>query len=75
MMSACNCSDCYFINHNQKKVCFNFESKKRIKGKVLKFIKENHQESDIIKYLNSLDLKLEIINKSKRYLTYNIIDK
>ena len=40
-----------------------------------KFIKENHQESDIIKYLNAYDLKLEIINKSKRYLTYNIIDK
>ena len=75
MMSAYNCSDCYFINHNQKKVCFNFKSKKRIKGKVLKFIKENHQESDIIKYLNAFDLKLEIINKSKRYLTYNIIDK
>lgn len=75
MMGAYNCNDCYFINHNQKKVCFNFESKKRIKGKVLKFIKENHQESDIIKYLNSLDLKLEVINKSKRYLTYRIIDK
>lgn len=75
MMGAYNYNDCYFINHNQKKVCFNFESKKRIKGKVLKFIKENHQESDIIKYLNSLNLKLETINKSKRYLTYRIIDK
>lgn len=75
MIGAYNCCDYYFINHNQKKVCFNFESKKRIKGKVIRFIKENHQGSDIIKYLNSLDLKLELINDSKRYLAYNIIDK
>lgn len=74
MIGAYNCCDYYFINHNQKKVCFNFESKKRIKGKVIRFIKENHG-SDLIEYLNSLDLKLELINDSKRYLVYNIIDK
>lgn len=78
MIGAYNCCDYYFINHNQKKVCFNFESKKRKKGKVkrkvIRFIKENHG-SDIIEYLNSLDLKLELINDSKRYIVYNVIDK
>lgn len=75
-MNAAYCNyDYYYINHSKKIICFNFESQKRVKTKTINFIKNNHQEADIIKFLKNYDLKLENINSSKKYLMYNIIDK
>ncbi len=74
MYSAYYNYDYSYINHSNKHVCFNFESKKRVKMKVINFIKNHHQESDIIKFLKDYDLKLEVINSSKKYLMYEIKD-
>lgn len=75
MIAAYNYNDYSYINHSNKIVCFNYNSKKRHKIKVINFIKNHHQESDIIKYLNELGLQLVNINKSNKYNMYEIIDK
>lgn len=75
MLSAYNNYDYYYINHSNKYVCFNFESNKRVKTKVLKFIKQNHEEVKIIKFLEQYNLILEKINVSKKYIMYKIADK
>lgn len=73
ILGAYNFCDYYFKNHNNKIVCYNFKSQKRVKTKVINFIKKNHHESDIIKFLKNYDLKLEKISTSKKYLMYEII--
>lgn len=67
-------NDYYFINHRQKKVTFSYKSYKRHKTKVLNYIKKHRQESDIIKYLNTLNLDIKKITTNK-YIHYYIIDK
>lgn len=74
MNSAMNCSDYAYVNHFGKRVCFHFEFSKRVKTKVKYFLKNEHQESQITKYLNELGLKLEKIATSNRYIHYNIIE-
>lgn len=68
-------SDYHYTNHYLKIVTFKFNSKKRVKTKVLDFIKNNHQESEIIKYLKQYDLELCKLVTSKKYNHYLIIDK
>lgn len=75
ILSAGACADYSYYNHSNKIVTFNFKSEKRIKTKVLNFIKKEHQESKINNYLSSLGLKLEKVLTSKKYIHYNIIDK
>lgn len=75
ILSAGACTDYSYYNHSNKIVTFNFRSKKRVKTKVLKFIKKEHQETKINEYLNNLGLKLEKVLISKKYVHYNIIDK
>lgn len=73
ILGVYNFYDYYFKNHNNKIVCYNFKSQKRVKTKVINFIKKNHHEGDIIKFLKNYDLKLEKISTSKKYLMYEII--
>lgn len=75
ILSAGACTDYSYYNHSNKVVTFNFNSNKRVKTKVLKFIKKEHQESKINEYLNTLGLKLEKVLTSKKYVHYNIIDR
>ena len=75
ILSAGACADYSYYNHSNKIVTFNFKSNKRVKTRVLKFIKKEHQESKINEYLNNLGLKLEKALTSKKYVHYNIIDK
>lgn len=75
ILSAGACADYIYYNHSNKIVTFNFNSNKRVKTKVLKFIKKEHQEVKINEYLNTLGLKLEKVLTSKKYIHYNIIDK
>lgn len=74
MIGARYFSDYYYVNHSRKCITFHFESKKRVKTKVLNFLKIEHQESKINEFLKQYDLKLEVFGKSKRYLHYKIID-
>lgn len=75
ILSARDCADYSYYNHSNKIVTFNFKSNKRVKTKVLKFIKNEHQETKVNEYLNTLDLRLEKVLVSKKYIHYNIIDK
>lgn len=75
ILSAGACADYSYYNHSNKIVTFNFKSNKRVKTKVLNFIKKEHQEGKINEYLNTLGLKLEKVLTSKKYVHYNIIDK
>lgn len=75
ILSAGACADYSYYNHSNRVVTFNFKSKRRVKTKVLKFIKNEHQEGKINEYLNTLGLKLEKVLTSKKYVHYNIIDK
>lgn len=75
ILSAGACADYSYYNHSNKIVTFNFKSNKRVKTKVLNFIKKEHQENKINNYLNTLGLKLEKVLISKKYVHYNIIDK
>lgn len=75
ILSAGACADYSYYNHSNKIVTFNFKSNKRVKTKVLQFIKKEHQETKINEYLNTLDLKLEKVLISKKYIHYNIVDK
>ena len=75
ILSAGACADYSYYNHSNKIVTFNFKSNKRVKTKVLKFIKKEHQEGKINEYLNTLGLKLEKVLTTKKYIHYNIIDK
>ena len=75
ILSAGACADYSYYNHSNKIVTFNFKSNKRVKTKVLNFIKKEHQEGKINEYLNTLGLKLEKVLISKKYVHYNIIDK
>lgn len=72
--SAFSCCDYGYVNHFGKRVCFHFKSKKRVKTKVIKFLKIEHQEANIIKYLKELGLKLDGSVPSRRYKHYDIID-
>lgn len=74
MNSAMSCSDYAYINHFGKRVCFHFKFSKRVKTKVKEFLKNEHQESQIMIYLNELGLKLEKNGKSNRYIHYNIVE-
>lgn len=71
---AFNCCDYGYINHLGKMVCFHLKSTKRVKTKVLNFLKVEHQESKINQFLNELGLKLEGSIPSRRYKHYDIID-
>lgn len=75
ILSAGACADYSYYNHSNRVVTFNFKSKRRVKTKVLNFIKNEHQEGKINEYLNTLGLKLEKVLTSKKYVHYNIIDK
>ena len=74
MIGAYNSYGYYYINHNNKYVCFMFNSEKRVKTKVLKFLKEERQEGKIKNYLKTHGLDLVLTHKSKKYLMYDIID-
>lgn len=74
MIGAKYLFDYFYINSRGRNVCFKYHSEKRVKTKVLNFIKKEHEESKILAYLKSLDLKLVCINDSKRYKSYYIID-
>lgn len=75
ILSAGACADYSYYNHSNKIITFNFKSEKRVKTRVLNFIKKEHQEGKINEYLNTLGLKLEKVLISKKYVHYNIIDK
>lgn len=76
MNAAMYAYDYFYRNHNGKYVCFNFESKRRIKTKVIEFLKYNHTcESKLNEYLaDKFDLKLEKIHTSRKYIMYDIVD-
>lgn len=74
MLGAYNSWDYYYFNHSGKIVCFNYDAKKRAKTTTLNFIKSHHEQGTIIKYLASLDLRLEEVNNSKKYAMYSIVD-
>lgn len=73
--SAMSCSDYAYYNHYNKRICFHFKFEKRVKTKVIKFLKENHEESKIIKFLETLNLKLVVIGDSNRYRQYEITEE
>lgn len=75
MMSAMNCNDYAYINHSGKRVCFKYDFKKRVRTKVTNFLKENHEEAKIIKFLNDLGLELINTSNSNRYKNYDIVEK
>lgn len=75
ILSAGACADYSYYNHSNKTVTFNFKSNKKVKTKVLKFIKKEHQENKINEYLDTLGLTLEKVLTSKKYIHYIIIDK
>ena len=68
--------DFFYRNHSGKYVCFSFESKRRIKTKVIEFLKYNHTcESKLSEYLaDKFDLKLEKTHTSRKYIMYDIVD-
>lgn len=68
--------DFFYRNHSGKYVCFSFESKRRIKTKVIEFLKYNHTcESKLNELLaDKFDLKLEKIHTSRKYIMYDIVD-
>lgn len=68
--------DYFYRNHSGKYVCFSFESKRRIKTKVIEFLKYNHTcEAKLSEYLASrFDLKLEKTHTSRKYIMYDIVD-
>lgn len=68
--------DFSYQNHSGKWVCFSFESKRRIKTKVIEFLKYNHTcEAKLSEYLaDKFDLKLEKTHTSRKYLMYDIVD-
>ena len=75
MMSAMSCNDYSYVNHLGKRVCFKYNFKKRVKTKVSDFLKQNHEEGKIIKFLNELELELINTANSNRYKHYEIIEK
>lgn len=74
MIKAIYNNDYYYVNHNNKKVCFIYKSNKRHKTKVINFIKNNKEESKINEFLKPLGLKLNKYAVSIRYKHYEIID-
>ena len=68
--------DFSYQNHSGKWVCFSFESKRRIKTKVIEFLKYNHTcEDKLSEYLaDKFDLKLEKTHTSRKYIMYDIVD-
>lgn len=71
---AFNYCDYGYVNHSGKMICFHYKSKKRVKTKVINFLKKEHQEANIIKFLKELELKLDNSVSSRRYKHYDIID-
>ena len=70
--------DYFYRNHSGKYVCFSFESKRRIKTKVIQYIKLNYKrfprsEFDIL-LADRFDLKLEKTHTSRKYIMYDIVD-
>lgn len=74
MLSAYKSSDIYYKNHNNKIITFNFNFKKRIKTKTSKFLKQNKQESDILKYCKDNNILIEKITSNK-YIHYFLKDE
>ena len=76
MNAAMYAYDYFYRNHSGKYVCFSFESKRRIKTKVIEFLKYNHTcESKLNEYLaDNFDLKLKTIHTSRKYIMYDIVD-
>lgn len=68
-----NCFYSYFREKRGAIVCFHYESKKRHKVKVLKFLKNNHDWSQIEKYLNTLGLTCEFDTEPTRNYCHNYI--
>lgn len=68
--------DFSYQNHSGKWVCFSFESTRRIKTKVIEFLKYNHTcEAKLSEYLaDKFDLKLEKTHTSRKYIMYDIVD-
>ena len=68
--------DFFYRNHSGKYVCFSFNSNRRIKTKVIEFLKYNHTcEAKLSEYLaDKFDLKLEKTHTSRKYLMYDIVD-
>lgn len=67
-------ADYVYLNNKGKRVCYHYESKKRVKGKVLDFIKNNKDIELINEFLKQFDLTLKI-NSTNRYSRRYIIDK
>ena len=74
MLSAYKSSDIYYKNHNNKTITFNFNFKKRIKTKTSNFLKQNKQESDILKYCKDNNISIEKITSNK-YIHYFLKDE
>lgn len=68
--------DFFYRNHSGKYVCFSFNSNRRIKTKVIEFLKYNHTcESRLNEYLaDKFDLKLKKTHTSRKYIMYDIVD-
>ena len=78
MNPAYGAHDYYYRNHSGKYVCFSFESKRRIKTKVIEYVKLNYKRLPINQFNNILedrfDLKLVLTHKSRKYIMYDIVD-
>ncbi len=76
MNAAMYAYDYFYRNHSGKYVCFSFESKRRIKTKVIEFLKYNHTcEAKLSEYLaDKFDLNLKKTHTSRKYIMYDIVD-
>lgn len=78
MNPAYGAHDFFYRNHSGKYVCFSYESKRRIKTKVIEFIKLNYKRLPHNQINNLLadkfDLKLEKTHTSRKYIMYDIVD-
>lgn len=74
MYSSKYCSDFFYRNHYGKFVCYQFNFKKRVKGKVRDFLKSHPCEEELQFYLKDLGLKLDSKSTSRNYIKYDIVD-
>lgn len=74
MYSSRYISDYFYRNHGGKFVCYQFNFKKRVKGKVRVFLKSHPSEGELQIFLKEVGLKIGNRYSSNKYLKYDIVD-
>lgn len=71
---ASSFSDLSYKIHNGKIVVINYNSKKRYKTKLLKYLKVNHNIEEVNRKIKDYKITIKLLGITNKYKRYEVVD-